>query len=374
MQKIVIMLILILISSCLSNHNRLNIIDLAPISEIDEIISKKYVKRIDHNELTKGAITGIFSKLDEYSDFFSDEDYRQFMTNISNNIVGIGIEFFKHPDGIQVISAIDNSPAARAGIKTGDVITHINDKEIEMLSLTKVGLMLQGQPGTGVQLTLKDEKTLDQRIILVKRERISIQTAKLIKSGKIPIIKISIFDEKTLPQLQKILLDLKKSNPIGLIFDLRNNPGGLLDSAINITSIFLKDRPIVLTVFKDKQIMLNPKSSYFDKYYEKKPIAIMVNNGSASGSEIFTSAMVENKRAIAVGTKTFGKGLVQDIIPLDTIPNHAIKITVAKYYSINNVSIDKIGITPDVICDESSQNDKNCNIINTAERVILSYY
>jgi len=341
------------------------------IDELEDIAYDKYLYNINESELNEGIILGVISKMDEYSDFFNIDEYEQFNKNINGDISGIGIEMMKHESGVKIISVIDGSPAQKAGLESGDIIVNINDIDIDKKSMFEIGKIIQGKIGTFVSLTALKEDTKISRIVVVKRDKISYETVTIEKYGKIPVVKIKIFTKNTGRQLYDALQKLKKYKPLGIVLDLRNNPGGLLESAIDIASILLpKNTPIANALYKNGNIeVIQANGKLFDIFFMKLPIVIMVNQGTASAAELISGAIIESNKGISIGTKTFGKGVIQDIIPLNSIKGTAIKITVAEYTTPNGFKINKKGLIPSIECLENS-----CDLFKTASGIITSYY
>lgn len=341
------------------------------LNEVSKILKEKYIHSIDENELTDAMLFGIFSQLDEYSDFFNKNDYAEFLKSSSGQIGGIGIEIARHEDGIKIISALDDSPAQRAGIKTNDVITHIDGKEIELLSLLQISKLIQGKIGSTVEFSIKSKYPLMQKILRIKREKINIKSAEILQNPynkKIPILKIKSFTNSTPKDVENAIKFIKSTNSIGLIIDLQNNPGGLLNSTSETISFFIPENIKIASIVQKNGNQINILTQKQQVQLFKLPITILINNGSASGSEIFASALKNYNRANLIGQKTYGKGVVQDIIELESKPDSAIKLTIAYYQTSNGQNINKLGIKPDIQCQE------NCDIIKTANASILANY
>ncbi len=373
--KIILVFGFFFISSCKNfdiYKERKNSSPSVALNEISALIDKKYIKSIPEDDLSENAAFGVISKLDEHSDFFSKNDYAIFNQNISGSIAGIGVELLKHEDGAMIMSVIDGSSAQKSGLKTRDIIFQINDTSVDSLSVAKIGQLISGEIGTSLYLSVIDGQTNNHKIVLVKRAKILTNSVEVEKYEKIPVIKIKYFAENTAEMLKNELKKLEKYKPLGLIFDLRNNPGGLLDSALEIASIFLEKGVEIVQVAspkRDAYIYGANGHDYYD-FYKKTPIVIIINEGSASGSEILASAIKENKRGKVIGSKSFGKGTVQDIFELQSIKGAAVKLTIAEYFGPNGVKIDKIGVIPDISCDEKA----GCDTKSLAKKTIISYY
>lgn len=343
------------------------------IKEIEQIISSQYLRDVDYNKLSQDAIRGAISGLDEYSDFFDKEEYDTLMKNIGGEFGGIGIEIVRHHDGVKVMSVLSNSPAEKSGMKSGDIITQIDNVDLSNLSLLQVSRMLKGKIGTSVSLSLISKETNLYKILIIKRENMPIQSVKVAENGKIPIIKIRMFNEKTARDLQREIAILMKGKPIGFILDLRNNPGGLLNSAVEIADIFLPPNSLVTYIVnkngKQENILTTSQDQVSQERYLRIPLVILVNEGSASASEILASALQDHNRSKIIGLQTYGKGVVQDIFDLQSMPGAAAKLTIAQYYTPNGKTIDKKGVYPDIYCDT-----KKCNIENLGRQLIRQSY
>lgn len=319
--------------------------------DVYHVIKNNYVDPVDSEKLMYDAMKGMVSNLDPHSQYLDKKEREELINGISGEFAGIGIEVQSVEGGLKVIAPIDGTPAQRAGLKSGDIIIKINDKMLSTLSSPSEGLKeLKGNPGEKVDLlVIRDKQQLKFEI---KKEIIKVKTtkSKLIED-KFGYVKINVFQKDTGPELYDAINKLNKDKKIeGLILDLRGNPGGLLDEAVNVSDLFLDDE--VVTYTKDRR---DEK-----KYYRAKegqiirniPIVVLVDGGSASASEIVAGALQDHKRAIIIGSKTFGKGSVQTVI--DFADGNAIKLTTSRYYTPNGRSIQATGITPDVVIDSLS--------------------
>jgi len=278
-------------------------------------------------------------------------------TDTRGEFGGLGIEVGMEAGVVKVISPIDDTPASKAGIKAGDYIVKIDDKQVQGKSLMEAVKMMRGPIDSKIKLTIrrKGEKKALEKIL--KREIIQIKSVEAeIKQKNIAYIKLKAFNSNSSNQLNKKISDFEKKNsPIGYILDLRNNPGGLLTQAVSITDFFLDDGEIVST--KGRKSIENRR--FFARKGDKvngKPLIIIINNGSASASEIVAGALKDHKRAIILGEKTYGKGSVQSIIPLSD--GGGIRLTVSKYYLPSGKSISDVGVAPDIFIEEQDQNFK----------------
>lgn len=316
------------------------------------VIRSDYVTDVDSKKVIYGSLRGMLSSLDDFSSFLDPDEYKEITVEAKGEFGGIGIEIAVKDGIITIITPIAGTPADAAGIKPGDKIVRINGKTTKNLTLSDAVKMMRGEPGTQLVLTIwreKEEKVLD---VPVKRAIINVTSIKdaYLLEDKIGYIRLIEFQEKAARELEERLKKLEKEGMNGLILDLRNNPGGLLDSAIDVSEKFLaKDQVIVSTksrnpsqnaVFRSKGVGVHPQY----------PIIILVNEGSASASEIVAGALRDNKRALLLGKKTFGKGSVQTVIPLKD--GSALRLTTASYYTPNGKSIMNLGITPDIVVEQ----------------------
>jgi carboxyl-terminal processing protease len=298
----------------------------------------------------------------------SPEIFTEMQTETSGEFGGLGIEVSMESGVVKVISPIDDTPASRAGIKAGDYIVKINDTQVQGKSLIEAVDLMRGPVGSGIELTIRrrgEKKALTFNIV---REVIQIKSVKAdLLEKNIGYIRLTSFNENSDTQLKKEITNLEKNkNLLGYVFDLRNNPGGLLSQAVRISDFFLDDGEIVST--RGRKSRENRK--FFAKSGDKikgKPLIVLINNGSASASEIVAGALQDHKRAILVGETTFGKGSVQSIIPLKN--RGAIRLTISKYYLPSGKSISEIGVSPDIKIVE----DGDDFLINTTTDNQLNY-
>ena len=338
-----------------SSNNIYEKIDL--FSEVLEKIKKEYVDDVDHSEIIDSAINGVLQSLDPYSAYMSPEFFENMQTDTQGKFGGLGIEIGMEAGVVKVISPIDDTPASRAGIKAGDYIVKIGKTQVQGKSLMEAVKLMRGPIGSSIELTIRrkgEKKALVKKII---REIIVVKSveAKILKEG-IGYLRLKSFNSNSGGQLiKKIESFEKKEKPHGYILDLRNNPGGLLTQAVNIADFFLNDGEIVST--KGRRVMENRR--FFSKKGDKlngKPLIVLINNGSASASEIVAGALKDHKRAIILGEKTYGKGSVQSIIPLSD--GGGMRLTVSKYYLPSGKSISEIGVEPDIFIEENGENFK----------------
>ncbi len=325
--------------------------------EVLEKISKEYVDEINQSESMDYAINGLLQSLDPYSSYMSPETFDEMQTETSGEFGGLGIEVGMEAGVVKVISPIDDTPAARAGIKAGDFIVKIDDKQVQGKTLSEAVDLMRGPVGSGIELTVRrrgEKKALTFKII---REIIEIKSVKAeTLEENIGYIRLTSFNENSGDQIKKEIQRLEKNKNIkSYILDLRNNPGGLLSQAIKITDFFLENGEIVST--KSRKASENRK--WFAKQgdlIKGKTIIVLINYGSASASEIVAGALKDHKRAILLGENSYGKGSVQSIIPLKN--KGAIRLTVAKYYLPSGKSISEVGVSPDIDIGEESDSFK----------------
>ena len=316
-------------------------------SEVLEKIQNEYVDEINQADVMDSAINGVLQSLDPYSSYMNPKIFDEMQTETSGKFGGLGIEVSMESGVVKVISPIDDTPASQAGIKSGDYIVKINDEQVQGKTLMEAVNLMRGEVGTSIKLTVRREGEEKAIIFNIIREVIEIKSvvSKVINK-KIGYLRLRAFNENSDNQLKKQISKLEKENKLtGYILDLRNNPGGLLSQAVKISDFFLHDGEIVST--KGRKTRENRK--FFAKKGDKidgKPLVVLINNGSASASEIVAGALQDQKRAILIGEETYGKGSVQSIIPLRN--NGAIRLTISKYYLPSGRSISEVGITPDI--------------------------
>ena len=371
MKKIIFLSILIftfISTSVFSKNDLYEKIDL--FGEVLENIKKDYVDDINQAEIMDSAINGVLQSLDPYSAYMSPELFKEMQTDTSGEFGGLGIEIGMEAGVVKVISPIDDTPAERAGIKAGDYIVKIGNEQVQGKSLMEAVKLMRGPVGTSIDLTVRRKnvkKPLEFKII---RKIIEVQSvsSKIISEEKnIGYIRLKSFNENSDNQFLKSVKKFEKNSKIkGYVIDLRNNPGGLLTQAINITDFFLDDGEIVST--KGRKISETRK--FFARKGDEikgKPIVVLINNGSASASEIFAGALKDHKRAIILGENSYGKGSVQSIIPLRN--GGGMRLTISKYYLPSGKSISEVGVTPDILVEEVGNDFK----INSEKDNQLNY-
>ena len=343
--------------------------------EVLEKIKKEYVDDVDQSEAIDSAINGVLQSLDPYSAYMSPELFENMQTDTQGKFGGLGIEIGMESGVVKVISPIDDTPAAKAGIKAGDYIVKIGKTQVQGKSLMEAVKLMRGPVGSSIELTIRRKGEKKALIKKVVREIIVVKSveAKLLKN-KIGYLRLKSFNSNSSDQLiKKIDIFENKEKANGYILDLRNNPGGLLTQAINIADFFLDDGEIVST--KGRKVFENRR--FFAKKGDKlngKPLIVMINNGSASASEIVAGALKDHKRAIILGEKTYGKGSVQSIIPLSD--GGGMRLTVSKYYLPSGESISEIGVEPDIFVEENGSdfqiNTKSDNQLDYALNLLAS--
>jgi len=318
-------------------------------AEVFGRIKDEYVEPVDDKQLLNNAIRGMLSGLDPHSTYLDQEEYRELQVGTSGEFGGLGIEVGMENGFVEVIAPIDDTPAQRAGIKTGDLIIRINDKPVKGMSLNDAVNIMRGKPGTRITLTISREGV--SRPFNLDLERDIIQVASVKSRTLEPgygYVRISLFQSRTTEDLLSGLNMLEKENGgglKGLVLDLRNNPGGVLNSAVGVGDAFLVGGIIVYTKGRGEDSGLRFKAGPND-VLKGTPIVVLVNGGSASASEIVAGALQDHKRAIIMGHPTFGKGSVQTIVPIDDAT--ALKLTTARYYTPSGQPIQAYGIVPDI--------------------------
>tara|TARA_Y100000816_G_scaffold237532_1_gene183527 strand:+ start:270 stop:1406 length:1137 start_codon:yes stop_codon:yes gene_type:complete len=378
MKKIIFLTILFL-NLNLQNSNSKNElyekIDL--FGEVLENIKKDYVEDVNQSKIMESAINGVLQSLDPYSAYMSPELFKEMQTDTRGEFGGLGIEIGMESGLVKVISPIDDTPAAKAGIKAGDYIVKIGDDQVQGKSLMEAVKLMRGPIGTSIELTVRRKNVKQPLKFKITRKIIEIKSVNseiLGKSKNLGYIRLKSFNENSDKQFLNIVKQFEKNSKIeGYILDLRNNPGGLLTQAINITDFFLNDGEIVSTKGR--------KASETRKFFAKKgdqikgkPIIVLINNGSASASEILAGALKDHKRAIILGENSYGKGSVQSIIPLRN--GGGMRLTISKYYLPSGDSISEVGVTPDIIVEETGDdfkiNSKKDNQLNYALKLFNS--
>ena len=360
MKKIIFLTILFLnlnLQNSYSKNELYEKIDL--FGEVLENIKKDYVEDVNQSKIMDSAINGVLQSLDPYSAYMSPELFKEMQTDTRGEFGGLGIEIGMESGLVKVISPIDDTPAARAGIKAGDYIVKIGDDQVQGKSLMEAVKLMRGPVGTSIKLTVRRKNVKKPLEFKITRKIIEIKSvnSKILGEDKnLGYIRLKSFNENSDKQFLNIVKQFEKDSKIkGYILDLRNNPGGLLTQAINITDFFLDDGEIVSTKGR--------KASETRKFFARKgdqingkPIIVLINNGSASASEIFAGALKDHKRAIILGENSYGKGSVQSIIPLRN--GGGMRLTISKYYLPSGNSISEVGVSPDIVVEENGEDFK----------------
>lgn len=312
------------------------------------IIRSEYVEPAEMKDLIYGALEGMLSSLDPYSQFMDPDTYNEVKVDTEGVFGGLGIEITIKDGLLTIITPLDDTPAYLVGLKAGDRIVKIEGEVTRKITLLEAVKKLRGEPGSEVKITIMREGegrlldfTIERAIIKIK----SVKGTKIIEDN-IGYIRITEFQENTPRDLEKSLKDLESQHMEGLILDLRNNPGGLLDVAVQVVDKFIEKEKIIVTTqgrMKNQNLKFKSVASAHPRY----PLVVLVNGGSASGSEIVAAAIQDHKRGILLGTKTFGKGSVQTIIPLRD--GSALRLTTSKYFTPNGLTIHDKGVIPDIV-------------------------
>jgi carboxyl-terminal processing protease len=321
--------------------------DLRVFAEVFGRIKSDYVERVPDKKLLEEAIQGMLNGLDPHSSYLNEEDYRELRVGTSGEFGGVGIEVGMEDGFLKVIAPIDDTPAARAGIKAGDTIIKLDDKTVKGMALDDAVKLMRGKPGTKIELTITREGREKPFDVTLERAVIKVVSVKgrLLEPGYL-YIRLSQFQTHTAEDLIKTISRLKGQGPVrGLILDLRNNPGGVLNAAVAVSDAFLESGLIVYTEGRVKDSQLRFQAAP-DDVLDGAPMVVLVNGGSASASEIVAGALQDHKRAVVMGRQTFGKGSVQTIIPINE--RTALKLTTARYFTPNGRSIQAEGIKPDI--------------------------
>ncbi len=323
--------------------------ELRNFSEVFGKIKADYVETADDKTLLEGAIRGMLAGLDPHSAYLNQEEFKELQVGTSGEFGGLGIEVGMEDGFVKVISPIDDTPAQAAGVKAGDLIIRLDDTPVKGMSLNDAVKMMRGKPGTQILLTIMREGVQKPLKLTITRDVIRVKSVKFRALDKgYGYLRITSFQNQTGEQVLKAISDLKKEHGgdlKGLVLDLRNNPGGVLGAAVAVSDAFLEQGMIVYTEGRAKDAELRYTATPADAL-KGAPMVVLVNGGSASASEIVAGALQDHKRAIIMGTRTFGKGSVQTIFPMSN--NSAIKLTTARYYTPGGRSIQADGIEPDI--------------------------
>jgi carboxyl-terminal processing protease len=345
--------------------------ELQQLAAVFGMLKSDYVEPVDEKKLITEAIAGMVSSLDPHSQYFDKKSFKEFKEGTSGRFVGVGIEITQEDGLVKVVSPIEGSPAFRAGIKTNDLITRVDETAVKGLTLNEAVKRMRGEPNTKVVLTIfrkEENRTFPVNIV---REEIKQQSVrgKIVEPGY-GWIRVSQFQEQTVDDFAKKLDEMYKQEPHlkGLVLDLRGDPGGLLNAAVAVSAAFLPENVIVVSTngqtADSKQILKATARDYLGRdggdplkklpvALKKVPLVVLVNEGSASASEIVAGALQDHKRATLMGSQTFGKGSVQTFRPLG--PDTGLKITTSRYYTPSGKSIQAKGIVPDVMVDDTEE-------------------
>ena len=323
--------------------------ELRTFSDVFGRIKNDYVVDVDDRELIENAIRGMLSGLDPHSSYLDAEQFTELQVGTTGQFGGLGIEVGMEDGFVKVIAPIDDTPAQRAGVQSGDLVIRLDDTPVKGMTLNDAVKIMRGKPGTEIVLTIVREGVDKPIKISITRDIIKVRSvrSRMLEPGY-GYLRISQFQSKTADSMVDAIEDLKKENdgPLnGLVLDLRNNPGGVLNGAVAVSDAFLTKGMIVYTEGRiaDSRLRFNATP---DDIIDGSPLVVLVNQGSASASEIVAGALQDHKRAIIIGAKTFGKGSVQTILPLSS--DSALKLTTARYYTPSGKSIQAEGITPDI--------------------------
>jgi carboxyl-terminal processing protease len=345
---------------------------LSNFTRVLDLVERNYVEEVDPEKLTNSAIDGMLKTLDPYSTYLSPERYRELEIGTSGEFGGVGMEVSEENGVLVVITPIEGSPAEKAGIKPRDQIIEIEGKSTQGMVVQEAVRLLRGPSGTPVKITIKREGEKDPRVVTLIRDKIIVKSVKsrLLDNG-IGYVRLVQFQDRTSQELRDAISGLEAQNGRqlnGLILDLRNNPGGLLSEAIDVVDEFI-DTGLIVSVRGRTQDQTREYYATKNGTFQTFPVVVMVNDGSASASEVVAEALQDSKRAVILGTKTFGKGSVQTIIKLED--GSGLKLTTAKFYAPSGRSINEVGVTPDINVENSKDQDKQLesaiNILNSSE-------
>ena len=324
-------------------------------TEALSIVKKNYVEEIKTKDLVYGAIKGMINSLDPHSGFMNPEAYKEMQVDTKGEFGGLGIQIGIKDNILTVIAPIEDTPAYKAGIQAGDRIVKINDEITRDMGLLDAVNKMRGPKGTSVRITIMREGWKEPKEFAIMREIIKIKSVKykMLEEG-IAYVKLTQFQEQTAADLSKVLSQLSADKVNSLVLDLRNDPGGLLNSAVDVTSQFLPPGKLVVYI-KDRA---GEKNEYRTggnfTFYDKPSMVVLVNQGSASASEIVAGALKDWRRAVILGVQTFGKGSVQSVIPLSD--GSGLRLTTARYYTPSGTSIQSTGIMPDIVVKIEAKN------------------
>ena len=331
--------------------------DLTFFGEVFDRIRSEYVDAPDEQELVRAAINGMLTSLDPHSGYLDPKMFEDVQQDTSGAFGGLGIEVTMEDGTIKVVSPIDDTPAQRAGILANDYIVEIDGKSVQGVSLDEAVARMKGKVGTKIRITVVREGVSEPLYFDLTRDVIAQRVVRYTMEGDVAVLRLARFTEQAYPGIQKAIKDIYEERkgvaPRGIVLDLRNNPGGLVDQAVYVSDAFLKQGAVVLTRGRneDAATRYDAKPDDLDAKLADVPLIVLINGGSASAAEIVAGALQDHKRATLVGTRSFGKGSVQSIINLG--PDGGIRLTTARYYTPSNRSIQAAGIQPDIVIKEN---------------------
>ncbi|MGR6806350.1 S41 family peptidase [Sphaerotilus natans] len=346
--------------------------DMQQLAAVFDLVKRSYVEPVDEKKLIRDAIGGMVSGLDPHSAYFEGQAFKEFREGISGKFTGVGIQIEMDEGLVKVVSPIEGSPAFRAGMQTGDLITRIDDTMVKGLNMDQAIKRMRGPSGTKVVLTVFRKSENRTFPVTIVREEIKTKSvrSKVVEPGY-AWIRINQFQEPTLRDFTEQLREIYQKDPQlkGLVLDLRNDPGGLLDTAVGVSAVFLPRDVVVVSTngqIPEARSVLKASPMFYSRDgndllaglpagLKSVPVVVLVNEGSASASEIVAGALRDHKRAVIMGSQTFGKGSVQSEIARLPMPNTSLKITTARYYTPSGQSIQAKGIVPDVLVDETAE-------------------
>jgi carboxyl-terminal processing protease len=346
-----------------ASKNKSTYEQLSLFGDIFERIREKYVEEVNDEDLIRAAINGMLTSLDPHSSYLPPSDFDQMKVQTRGEFGGLGIEVTQEEGYVKVVSPIDDTPAFRAGIEAGDLITAVDGQSLLGLSLDEAVKLMRGPVGSEIVLTIFRETIEEPYDVTIIRDTIKPLVVRHRLEGDTAYVRLTTFNDQTYRGLEKAIKEMTKEaggikNINGFVLDLRNNPGGLLSQAIKVSDAFLDKGEIVSTRSKHKGEGDRFNAMRGD-LAKGKPIVVIINGGSASASEIVAGALQDHRRAIILGTKSFGKGSVQTIMPLQG--NGAIRLTTSRYYTPSGRSIQAVGVVPDILVEprKASEDDKN---------------
>jgi len=349
--SVILMLAVILSFLSFSTYAKDRYMNLQLFTRVLNLAQKYYVEKVDYKNLIYGGLKGMLSVLDPHTNFLPPDVFKEFENETSGEFGGIGIEITVKNRVLTIISPIEDTPAWKAGIKAGDKVVSINGESTKGFTLVEAAQRMKGKNGVVIKLGIIREGLDDPKVIDVKRGVIKIKSVKYTNlADGYGYFKVTSFIENTYRDLNKYIKKHKKKYGLkGVIIDLRKNPGGLLDQAVKISNLFLEKGDIVSIIGRDKS-KKEVKSATKPNTYSETPVIVLIDEYSASASEIVAAALKDNKRAVVMGQKSFGKGSVQSVIKLGD--GSGLKLTVARYYTPNGKSIQSVGVEPDVYIED----------------------